>query len=159
MPEPRETTLARHRTVFDRNLRLLERTVDGISDDAASAPLVAGGSNLHWLLAHLVVSRDGLLARVGGQRVWDAEAAEAFGRGSLPTAEAPATIKEQLARLREQQARLDAVLERLDDDDLGREAGPMTVAGWIEFLAWHETYHLGQATLYRRAAGLPSAVG
>ena len=35
----------------------------------------------------------------------------------------------------------------------------MTIAEWIEFLAWHETYHLGQATLYRRAAGLPSVVG
>jgi uncharacterized damage-inducible protein DinB len=159
MPAPRETTLALHRTVFERNLRLLERTVDGIPDDAAAVPLVAGGSNLHWLLAHLVVSRDGLLARIGGERVWDAEAAEAFGRGSRPAAEAPATINEQIARLREQQARLDAVLERLDDEDLEREAGPMTVAAWIEFMAWHETYHLGQATLYRRATGLPSAVG
>lgn len=159
MAEPRETTLALHRTVFERNLKLLERTVDGISDDAAATPLVAGGSNLHWLLAHLVVSRDGLLARIGGQRVWDAEAAEAFGRGSRPAAEAPAALSEQLARLREQQARLDAVLEQLDDEDLGREVGPMTVAAWIEFLAWHETYHLGQATLYRRAAGLRSAVG
>jgi hypothetical protein len=35
-----------------------------------------------------------------------------------------------------------------------RDAGRMTVAATIEFLAWHETYHLGQATLYRRAAGL-----
>ena len=159
MTEPREAILALHRKVFERNLKLLERTVDGISDDAAAAPLVAGGSNLHWLLAHLVVSRDGLLARIGGQRVWDAEAAEAYGRGSRPAAEAPAALSAQLARLREQQARLDAVLERLDDEGLEREAGPMTVAAWIEFLAWHETYHLGQATLYRRATGLPSAVG
>jgi uncharacterized damage-inducible protein DinB len=29
----------------------------------------------------------------------------------------------------------------------------MTVGAWIEFMAWHETYHLGQAMLYRRAAG------
>ncbi len=159
MPEPRVTTLALHRTVLDRNLRLLERTVDGIPDDTATIPLVAGGSNLHWLLAHLVVSRDGLLARIGGQRVWDTDAAEAFGRGSLPTAEAPATIAEQLARLREQQARLEAALADLDDEDLGRAAGTMTVGGWIEFLAWHETYHLGQATLHRRAARLPSVVG
>jgi uncharacterized damage-inducible protein DinB len=159
MAETRESPLSLHRTVFERNLKLLERTVDGISVDAAAAPLVAGGSNLHWLLAHLVVSRDGLLARIGGQRVWDAEAAEAFGRGSRPGTGAPATPAEQLSRLREQQARLEAALEDLRDEDLGREAGAMTIGAWIEFLAWHETYHLGQATLYRRAAGLPSVVG
>ena len=93
-------------------LRLLERTVDGIDDRAAATPLVPGGSHLHWLLAHLVVSRVGLLGRLGGQPVWD-----------------------------------------------DTEAGPMTVAEWIEFLAWHETYQLGKAILYRRAAGLPTVVG
>ena len=35
----------------------------------------------------------------------------------------------------------------------------MTVGGWIEFMAWHETYRLGQATMYRRAAGLANAIG
>ena len=111
MSVPHSPTLALHRSVFERNLRLLERTVDGTDDRAADTPLVPGGSHLHWLLAHLVVSRDGLLGRLGGQPVWDTE------------------------------------------------AGPMTVAEWIEFLAWRETYHLGQATLYRRAVGLPTVVG
>ena len=102
MSDPHPPTLALHRSVFERNLKLLERTVDGIDARAAATPLVPGGSHLHWLLAHLVVSRDGLLGRLGGQPVWDAEAAEAFGRGSRPGGDARATIAEQLARLREQ---------------------------------------------------------
>ena len=145
--------------IFDRNLTLLARIVDGIDDEAARVPLIEGGSHLHWLLGHLVASRDGLLGHIGAQRVWDTTSAKAFGRGSGPGAPIVASIDEQLARLRTQQARIDEALGKLDDATLERDAGRMTVAAMIEFLAWHETYHLGQATLYRRAAGLASPIG
>jgi uncharacterized damage-inducible protein DinB len=145
--------------VFDRNLALLARIVEGIDDEAARVPLTEGGSHLHWLLGHLVASRDGLLEHLGAERVWDADSARAFGRGSGPDAPVVATIGEQLDRLRTQQARIGRALATIDDDALAREAGRMTLATAIEFLAWHETYHLGQATLYRRAAGLASPIG
>jgi uncharacterized damage-inducible protein DinB len=146
-------------TVFARNLEVLAELVDGIDEAAASATLVAGGSNLHWLLGHLVASRDGVLERLGAERVWDASVARHFGRGSPGAAPHVATTTEQLARLRSQQARIEAALAEIDPGTLEREAGRMTIGAWIEFLAWHETYHLGQAMLYRRAAGLPSTVG
>jgi uncharacterized damage-inducible protein DinB len=147
------------RTVFARNLEVLSGIVDGIDEDAGSVSLVDGGSNLHWLLGHLVASRDGLLERLGVGRVWDAAIARDFGRGSPGAAPVVATIPEQLARLRAQQARIETSLAEVDGSTLERSSGRMTVGAWIEFMAWHETYHLGQAMLYRRAAGLPSTIG
>jgi uncharacterized damage-inducible protein DinB len=147
------------RTVFERNLKVLASSAEGVDEAGARVPVVEGGSHFHWLLAHLVASRDALLERLGAERVWTAEAAKAFGRGSAPSVPEGATLADHLGRLRAQQELLDAVLPTLDAAALAREAGRMSVGGWIEFLAWHESYHVGQATLYRRVAGLPSAIG
>lgn len=154
-----QTSLPLLRSVFERNLKVLEMSADGVDEAGARVPVVEGGSHFHWLLAHLVASRDALLERVGAERVWTAEAAKAFGRGSAPSVPDGATLSDHLVRLRAQQEVFDAVLPTLDADALARTVGRMTVGGWIEFLAWHESYHVGQATLYRRVAGLPSAIG
>jgi uncharacterized damage-inducible protein DinB len=159
MPLAVHASLPLLRAVFERNLKVLEQSADGVDEAGARVQVVPGGSHFHWLLAHLVASRDGLLDRIGGERVWTADAAKAFGRGSAPSVPEGATLGDHLGRLRAQQARLDALLPTFDEAALAREAGRMTVGGWIEFLAWHESYHVGQATLYRRAAGLPSAIG
>jgi len=152
-------TLALLQSVFDRNLKLLTSSVEDFPEASAHTPLVDGGSHLHWLLAHLVASRDGLLVRLGAEPVWSAEVRSIYGRGSSPEAAVTATIAEQIARLGDQQARIEAALATIDDGALATTSGRMSVAAWIEFMAWHETYHLGQVTLYRRAAGLPSVVG
>ncbi len=149
-------------SVFDRNLRVLSGLLDGIDEDAARIRLFEGGSHLHWLLGHLVASRDGLLAMLGVERVWDAESARPFARGSSPDTDATTddtTVGGQLSRLRDQQARLAQAVASGEDDVFERVSGQRTVGGWFEFLAWHETYHLGQVTLYRRAAGLTSPIG
>ncbi len=147
------------RAVFERNLEVIATSADGVDEAGARVPVVEGGSHFHWLLAHLVASRDGLLERLGAERVWTAEAAKSFGRGSAPSVPEGATLADHLGRLRAQQELLDAVLPALDASALAREAGRMSVGAWIEFLAWHESYHVGQATLYRRVAGLQSAIG
>lgn len=158
-PTDVHASLSLLRAQYERNLKVLTSTADGVDEAGARVPVVEGGSHFHWLLAHLVASRDALLERLGAERVWDAEAAKAFGRGSTPSVPEGMVLADHLARLRAQQATLDALLPSLTPEALAREAGRMTVGAWIEFLAWHETYHVGQATLYRRVAGLPSAIG
>lgn len=149
-------------SVFDRNLKLLTNLLDGLTEDAARQRLFDGGSDLHWLLGHLVASRDGLLALLDSERVWDEDAARTFGRGSSPDAAPPTedtSVGRQLERLGDQQAKLARLVETAEDAVFERLSGRRSVAAWFEFLAWHETYHLGQVTLYRRAAGLPSPIG
>jgi uncharacterized damage-inducible protein DinB len=147
------------RAVYDRNLQVLTGCVDGVDEAASVRPLFEGGSHLHWLLAHLVASRDALLVRLDREPVWTDEARRTFGRGSTPAIDPTSALADHLERLTRQQARLDDALATLDGDALARPAGRMTVGGWIEFMAWHESYHVGQATLYRRGAGLPSTIG
>jgi hypothetical protein len=146
------TPLAVHRRTLQGNLDLLRRLTADVDDDAARVPIVAGGSHFAWLLAHLIVSRDGILGRLGAERVWDDEARKRYGHGSDAGAVDYPPMADLLALLSLQGERIDAAL-----------ASEPTLAGdaldRIDFMVWHETYHLGQATLYRRAAGLTSPIG
>lgn len=66
-----------------------------------------------------------------------------------------------LALLERQGEQLSAQLPRLSqaDFDAASGRGEMTVADYVAFMVWHETYHLGQAALYRGALGLDSVIG
>jgi hypothetical protein len=155
--------LALHRLVLRRNLDLLARFAAGVDEAAARTAVLPGGSHLAWLLAHLAVSRDVMLTGLGQEGVLEEGARERFGRGSDPAAvpEYP-PVDELLARLEAQQERLSAACEALGalaDEGLTRSASGDVDLGRLEFLVWHETYHLGQALLYRRAAGLASPIG
>lgn len=144
---------------LERNRALLARIADGVDAVAARTPLVPDGSHLQWLLGHLVASRDGLLATVGGERVWTAERAAPYDFGSVADDTPNDPVADLLANLTTQQERLAEAFAGLDDDTLARSQGRTTLGETLEFLTWHESYHVGQATLYRRGAGLPSAIG
>jgi uncharacterized damage-inducible protein DinB len=143
--------------VLERNLDLLARLVEGVSEPLADRPLSPGGSTLRWLLGHLLVGRDRLLECVGGEAVWDRDQAAAFQRGSRPAGGPP--LEELLGLLREQQGRLERAFAAVDEGDLGATGAFGTRADELEFGVWHETYHIGQATHFRRAAGLESPIG
>jgi hypothetical protein len=146
------TPFAVHRGTLQRNLDLLRRLAADVADEAARVPIVPGGSHFAWLLAHLIVSRDGILGRLGAERVWDDDARSRYGHGSDAGAGDYPPMADLVALLSLQGERIDAALAsepELPGDALDR----------IDFMVWHEIYHLGQATLYRRAAGLASPIG
>lgn len=145
------------RIVLQRNLRLLRQLTDGVPSEAATTPIVEGGSHLTWLVGHLAVARDGMLKSLGRPRVADEAIHHTFAQGSTPAAADFPSISELLELLTAQEERLFTSLEAI-------EAAPESVSHTadlerFDFLVWHETYHLGQATVYRRAAGLDSPIG
>ena len=149
-----------HRTVLERNLQLLLRMVDGMSDAQADVALSEGGSTMRWLLGHIVAYRDAMLRLLDGQSVWDEATAAPFKRGTA-AAGGPA-LSDLLEALRTQGARLTTAFDAADADTLARpsqRASLGNLGGEIEFGVWHDTYHMGQAALYRRAAGLASPIG
>jgi hypothetical protein len=155
----RGALVAHHAAVLERNLHLLQRFAEGVDEAASRLRVIPGGSHLAWLLAHLVATRDVMLRLADVDGVWDAETGARFGRGSDAGAPEYPPLPELLALLEEQQGRLTVALEgfaALADDAEAPAAGTLER---LEFLVWHETYHLGQALLYRRAAGLPSPIG
>ncbi|MBA2668611.1 MAG: DinB family protein [Trueperaceae bacterium] len=158
-PAEFRSRLSLHRVTLRRNLELLHRFAKDFDDAASRTPIVPGGSHFAWLLAHLAVARDAMLERLGAERVWDAAAAERYKRGSDAAAHDPPPIEEILRTLDRQGERLASAMQAVDDAALAAPEGSGSVSDRLEFLIWHETYHLGQGALYRRAAGLESPIG
>lgn len=152
--------LPHHRAVLQRNLQVLLRMADGMSDAQADVALSQGGSTMRWLLGHLIAYRDAMLRLLGGEAVWDEATAAPFERGTA--AAGGPSLGELVEALRTQGERLAAAIEAVDADTLARpsqRASLGSLGGEIEFGVWHDTYHIGQAALYRRAAGLASPIG
>lgn len=143
-----------------RNHALLLKDVDGISDEQALVPLFEGGSHLNWLVAHLVAGRDHMLTALGEERVRAKEVSDAYDYGSTPpTKEEALPFAQHVQALVASNERLVAALQAATPEQLSQPHKKGTVGQHLEFMLWHEAYHTGQATLYRRAAGLKSPIG
>ena len=144
--------------LFAWNLRTLERNLAGLQPDDFLIRVGEDGSHLNWILGHVLYSRRSLLATLDPDaRTDDLEAIKAaYVRGSKASnAEAlpSARIIEQL------RASQETLTHTLNTTDLSRpDPRDGTLADKALFLAWHETYHVGQAGLLRRLAGKPGAI-
>jgi hypothetical protein len=141
-----------------------DRFLDGLVGDFSDADWQVAdpvGHDPRWIVGHLAVTRRRLLAMVGRESAaepWEAY----FGRGTAP-AGVPADLDPRalLQALHDAHrvlaGRWDAVTPDLLARPLGRTLpdGSDTVGGALGFLAWHESYHLGQLGLLRRLAGKP----
>lgn len=141
-----------------RDHDIIKKDVNGVTDEQALTPLLEGGSHMHWLVGHLVAGRDTMLAALGAERIRSAEDDAPFNTGSAPaTAGSARPFAELVAEFDRSQDALIAALEAATPEQLAKDAGRFgTVADTVAFMVWHEAYHVGQATLYRRGVGLDS---
>lgn len=132
-----------------------------LSDDDAGRRWRDGeGSSIHFLLGHLLSSRVGLLKRFGETE--ENPYAELFGgnAGARDAAAYP-TLAELASGWDNVAGRLESTLESLTEDQItaAAEGFPIpdqTARGALMFLAWHESYHVGQIGLMRTEMGYPS---
>jgi len=120
-----------------------------------------------WVAGHIgtvdnfllsIVAPDHMLVRPGYQ--------EKFGMGSRPTSrpEDYPPPEEVCDYMRQTRASLLAILVSMDDARLRQPPGPNApefvtdVAAAFETAVWHESLHVGQMTVSRRALGHPSMV-
>ncbi len=144
-----------------RNQRVTLMLLEGIDQEASVARLLDDGGHVNWLLGHVAASRDDILEMLGAARTM-AEGSDArYGYGSkaeaaadaAPLAELVAALEQTDARVQEELAKLDGA--RLEQtDERGRR-----LLDRLEFAFWHEGYHVGQLTLYRKKVGLTSPIG
>ncbi|MEA3336961.1 MAG: DinB family protein [Chloroflexota bacterium] len=141
------------------NLWVIQRQVDGLTDEDSYLQPPFSGNCLNWVLGHIVVGRNRMLVLLEQEPLWgDAETA-LYQTGSEPIvvgggALSLATLLETLERSQE----LIAVsLGQASEAQLaeivpfrGRES---SISDAIAGLAWHETYHTGQTELLRQLAG------
>lgn len=144
------------------NHSLLTRNLEGLSDEQALVTLFEGGNHLNWLVAHLVAGRDRMLVALGAQRVRSEEVDAGFDYGSTPPSPEEAwPLERHLADFLTTHERLLPALEAVTAEQLQQtyESSNGTLGYQLNFMLWHEAYHVGQATLYRRKAGLKSPIG
>ena len=143
------------------NAQLLRNCVDGLSEAQASSRVLPALNSIAFLVAHMTDARHTLLALLGGTAVNPLAPLFEGARGiddvsSLPT----------LAELLEGWARVDEALDaRLDAVSVAAleapspqayPGGDRSVLGALAFLTQHDSYHIGQLALLRRALGLPA---
>ncbi len=121
-------------------------------------------NHLAWIVGHLVYSRKSLLGRLGTE--WNQPWLGLFARGVKLEADAAYPTPETLlSAWRETSKLLTGALESVTEEVLAQPApqGPPSADGkWsgrINFLAIHETYHIGQASYLRRWMGHKGLMG
>ena len=147
--------------LFGLNADLVLNTLDGLSQEQATSPIVPGGNTIAFLVAHLIDSRHFLVTLLGHPLPNPVEASLAGARslgevGPLPAVAALRGGWVAVSR------HLETVLASLDRVQLEQPCPQRlpgsdgTVDGAVAFLLQHDSYHLGQIALLRRQHGLPA---
>ena len=150
--------------IFAVNDGMMTRAVQGLSLDELWHRPSDRSNPMFWLLGHVVHTRGSALRLLGDSYTtgWG----EIFRRGAvLATRDSYPTL-EEIQRARDVIApRLQARLAAATDDVLSGPAAVSptpaikTVGDLIAFLAFHDSYHVGQLAFLRKLLGHPSVAG
>jgi uncharacterized damage-inducible protein DinB len=162
MPMEAELTVASQ--MFGCNNRYLARCIDGLTDEEWHAHPCETSNSMFWIVGHLVWSRSMLLKALGAP--WTKPWLKEFSRGSKPSdnSQYPSS-QEIILAWDEVSTALIAALEAAPAQRLSASAGERspsfdgTIGGLVNFLAYHEAYHGGQAAYLRRWLGRDGIAG
>ncbi len=162
MPVPAVITAAAENYRF--NTGFLENTVKDLSPQEWLKRPSDHLNHITWIVGHVVWTRKMLLARLGSQ--WDLPWLGLFARGVKLESDAAYPAPDALlSAWRESATVLAGELERVKEEVLSQPAtqGPPSadgkVSGIVNFLAIHETYHIGQASYLRSWMGHKGLMG
>ena len=121
-------------------------------------------NHIAWIVGHVIWTRKMLLGRLGME--WSRPWLDMFARGAKLDETAAYPAKEELLDAwRETSGVLAGVLDSVSAEILAQPAtqGPPSadgkISGIVNFLAIHETYHLGQASYLRGWLGHKGLMG
>jgi len=147
------------------NQVLTSQTSDLTEEEGLFQPQT-GGNCVNWIVGHIVVSRHQMLAIVGREGIWQKDEGARYVRGAEPIAGSGPGVLELSRLLRDYEASQEPILEGLEAMSPGGLAvkvpwfgGEIDKVGALAGLLFHEAYHVGQAGLFRRLLGKPSALG
>lgn len=152
------------RLSLEQSRNWLLTLVTDMKDAPLAFPTSKGGNHPLWVLGHVALSEESMLAGfVLGEPSRKPEWEKLFGMGSEPCADVSAypsfeSVLAEYARIREHTLQ---VLSGFTDADLGKPSkAPAhlqsmfgTVAHCFSMIALHTTYHAGQVADARRALG------
>jgi hypothetical protein len=146
-----------------RNHWIIHQQARDLTHEESVLQLPFRGNCFNWVLGHIVVERDRMARALELEPIMSPAEAEPYRRGSDPLDEPQAAVSlERLIKAVDvAQLRLHETLEVVPDEVLNAVYDPEhdhTVWDRVVFLAWHETYHVGQLEILRQLAGKDDAI-
>jgi hypothetical protein len=149
---------------YKQNATFLSQAVNGLSDDEWHLRPNDHSNHMLWIVGHVAWARTMLLARLNSPWTtpWMGLYARGKPCGSGPDCPSP---KEVMDGWNESTPRLNAAMEAASDELLSTPVaqGPPTadgmLSGVVDFLALHETYHVGQLAYLRSWLGRGGPMG
>jgi uncharacterized damage-inducible protein DinB len=160
----KETAVLRQQAQATR--RVVQRNVDGLTQEDSLVQPAPGGNCLNWVVGHLVDVYNQVLPLLGQKPVGEEGAFKRYARGTPPL-ENPAEaldFQDLLAAWDDASDRIDAGLASVTSEMLEKSVqGPTnnpneTVRTLLPTILFHQAYHAGQTGLLRRIAGKPGAI-
>lgn len=145
-------------SLYRLNHRLVLNCLDGMDDATAQRRLTDDTSHAAFLMVHLTGARHFLL-RLLGEEIEDPFPELAAAR-SIEDIEHFPEVEELRSAWQQMNERLEQTFEGLDEARLTQRSpqefpvDDASLLGGIAFLAQHESYHLGQVAMLRKAHGL-----
>jgi uncharacterized damage-inducible protein DinB len=159
-----DPVVASAQDTFGINSKLYTAAVEGLSYEELHRRAGPESSPILWIAGHALVSRYSLLQLLGGKdsSPWS----KLFSRGSQvidPDDYPP--LEEILNSWARVGDRLNEVLSALGEEELAKKSPRKfpfedeSIRGAIAFLAFHETFHIGQMAYLRKWLGYEGLVG
>ena len=161
---PVASQIANAAATYRQNAEILEKSFEGLTPDEWQTRPNGTSNPLLWIAGHIVWSRAMALGFLGSP--WSRPWLPLFARGAklVEPGEYPSTDEIVLA-WEDVKASLCTAMEGASVEALsapGPEKVPSfdgKLSGLVSFLAFHETYHVGQAAYLRRWLGHGQAIG
>jgi uncharacterized damage-inducible protein DinB len=149
---------------FRMNANLLEKSFSDLSRAEWLRRPADNSNPVLWIVGHIIWSRSRALAMLGEE--WTRPWLPLFARGATLGDEAQyPTPEELMTAWHDIAAHLTAALDAATGETLAAPVGEKspsydgTVGGMVAFLAFHETYHVGQVGYLRAWLGHEGVVG
>jgi len=163
MPVPPSIAQAAEDYRFNNNF-LLNAVKDLSADEWLKRPNECT-NHIAWIVGHLIWARKAVLGRLGAE--WSTPWLGLFARGAkLDDAAAYPSSDSLIDAWKEVSGVLSTALESASDAVVGQPVTPPgppsadgKISGQIRFLAWHETYHVGQVSLVSCMLGHKGLMG
>ncbi|MFQ5349252.1 MAG: DinB family protein [Thermoanaerobaculia bacterium] len=150
------------RETYRFNTELVSLALDDLSQEDAVRRWKDGeGSSIAYLTGHISSSRYGILKALGRETENPYKELYGAGVGSKDGSAYP-PLDELAAGWRQTAEKLHAALDAVSDEDALRPSdgsfptADQTLRGQLAFIAWHESYHVGQIGILRTEMGYTS---
>ena len=162
MPAENRIAIAVH--TFRQNASLLEKNFGELDRQEWLRRPAEKSNPMLWIVGHVIWGRSRVLALLGEE--WTRPWLPLFARGATLASDAQYPAPDEvMAGWRDVTACLTTVLDAAPKETLAAPVGEKspsydgTVAGMIAFLAFHETYHVGQVAYLRCWLGRDGILG